>query len=67
MNQFLLQRPVIQTYIATLMGVHQRYSFHVANYNCMEVPVTGDQSSTSETLSELIVVVVVFDYIESLV
>ena len=33
------------TYILT-MGVHHRYSFHVAYYNCMEVPVTRSQSST---------------------
>ena len=33
------------TYILN-MGVHHRYSFHVAYYNCMEVPVTRSQSST---------------------
>ena len=31
------------TYILT-MGVHSRFSVHVANYNCMDVPVTSQQS-----------------------
>jgi hypothetical protein len=54
-------------YILT-MGVHSRFSVHVANYNCMDVPVTSQQSvNDSESYSYAIRMSSYSDYIESIV